>query len=113
VLLWLLVVGAVVRAAGSRRERGVLIGLTLASVLVGPAILFGVHDGFSGSGDYLDDVVFALLIPGVIGAGVALGTGSVHPGRAFFVSVWGALFLVGGWFVLVISLLAIGSGCIS
>jgi hypothetical protein len=90
-----------------------LIGLTLVSILAGPAILFGLFDGLSGSGDYVAEFVFALLVPGVIGAGVAFGTGSVHVGRAFFVSAWGALFLTGGWFVLVVAFLAVGTGCIS
>jgi hypothetical protein len=107
-----LVVGAVIRAARSGRERGVLIGLTLVSLLAGPAILFGLLDGFSGSGDYLVQLALALLVPGVLGACVALGTGFVHAGRALFVSVWGALFLIGGWFVLFVSFLALGTGCL-
>jgi hypothetical protein len=112
VLLWFLTVSAVIKAADDATERAVLTGLVLASVLLGAGIFFG-PEGISGDGDYLSRFFIALLVPAVIGVGVALLTGAVHVGRALLISVCGALFLVGGAFLLFFASLMLGTGCLS
>lgn len=111
VLLWFLTVGAVVKAGEDGTERALLIGLVLASVLIGAGIFF-LPEGVSGDGDYLTRFFLALLIPGAIGIAVALLTRAVHVGRALLISVCGALFLVGGIFLLFFASLALGTGCL-
>jgi len=109
---WVLVAVLVIKAARDRRERKVLVALTLVSGLTGPAILFGLLAGFSGDNDRLPEIVVTLLLPGLIAAGIAVGMQAAHAARAFFLAIWGAVFLPGAYIVLVISLLAIGSGCL-
>jgi hypothetical protein len=111
VVLWLFAVGAVIRAAGDGTERALLVGLVLASLLIGAGIFF-LPEGVSGDGDYLSRFFLALLIPGAIGVGVALLTRAVHVGRALFVSVCGALFLTGGIFLLLFASILLGTGCL-
>ena len=111
VLLWLLTVGAVIRAGEDATERALLIGLVLASVVIGAGIFF-LPEGVSGDGDYFTRFFLALLIPGAIGIAVALLTQAVHAGRALLISVCGALFLVGGIFLLFFASLALGTGCL-
>jgi hypothetical protein len=52
----------------------------------------------------------ALLVPGAIGVGVAVLTRAVHAGRALLISACGALFPVGGIFLLFFASLALGTG---
>jgi hypothetical protein len=52
-----------------------------------------------------------LLLPGAIGAGIALATQKGRAFRAFFISSWGALFLTGGFYVLLIAVLGLGTAC--
>ena len=110
---WALVAALVVRAARDQRERLVLIAVILASGLTGPAILFGLLNGLDGDNDQLPEIIATLLLPGLIAAGVAVGMRAAHAARAFFLAFWGAIFLVGAYLVLVISLLAIGTACLS
>lgn len=112
VLLWFLTVRALVKAGRDTREQALLVGLVLVSVLIGAGIFF-LPEGISGDGDYLSRFFIALLVPGAIGVGVALITGAVHAGRALFASICGALFLVGGAFLLFFASLALGTGCLS
>jgi hypothetical protein len=111
IVLWLLAVGAVIRAAEDGTERALLLGLVLASLLIGAGIFF-LPEGVDGDGDYLSRFFLALLIPGAIGVGVALLTRAVHVGRALFISVCGALFLTGGIFLLLFASLLLGTGCL-
>jgi hypothetical protein len=111
VVTWLLVVGAVIRSADDSSERAILIGLVALSVVIGAGVFF-LPEGVSGDGDYLGRFFLALLISGVIGAGLALVTGAAHVGRALFVSVCGALFLTGGAFLLLFASILLGTGCL-
>lgn len=113
VAAWILVAALVIRAAGDRRERKVLIAVALVSSLAGAAVLFGLLAGFDGDNDRLPEIVVTLLLPGLIAAGVATGTRAARAVPAFFLAFWGAVFLIGTYAVLVISLFAIGSGCLS
>lgn len=110
---WALVAALVIRAARDHRERLVLIAVTLASGLTGPVILFMLLNGLDGDNDQLPKIIITLLLPGLIAATVAVGMRAAHPARAFFLALWGAVFLVGAYLVLVISLLAIGTACLS
>ena len=106
---WALVAVLVIRTV---RERKVLVALTLLSSLAGPAILFGLLDGFSGDNDRLPEIVITLLLPGLIGACVAVGTRAAPAAHAFFLWLWGSLLLPGAYIVLVISILLLGTGCL-
>jgi hypothetical protein len=110
---WILLALLVIKVAEGRRERMALLVLALVSSTVGPAILFAFLDGFDGDNSQLPKVVIALLLPGAIAACVAIGTGRAHAARAFFLVLWGAVFVPGAYVVLVISALAIGTGCLS
>ncbi len=111
VALWFLTVGVVIKAGEDETERALLIALVLVSVLIGAGIFF-LPEGVSGDGDYLTRFFLALLIPGAIGIAVSLLTRAVHLGRALLISVCGALFLVGGVFLLFFASLALGTGCL-
>ncbi|HEX5928533.1 MAG TPA: hypothetical protein VFY48_03990 [Solirubrobacterales bacterium] len=113
VVAWGLVAALVIRTARDRRERAVLIALTLVSSLVGPAILFGLLAGFDGDNSRLLEVVVTLLLPGVIAAFAAVGLRAAHAARAFFLALWGAVLFVGAYAVLVISFFLVGTGCFS
>jgi len=108
---WILIAALVIRAARDRRERKALIALALVSSLAGPAILFGLLAGFSGDNSRLLEIILTLLLPGLIGACVAVGIRAADALRAFFLALWGAVFLVGAYAVLVFAFLAIGDGC--
>jgi len=108
---WILIAALVIRVARDRRERKVLIALALASILAGPAILFGLLAGFSGDNSRLLEIIVTLLLPVLIGACVAVGMRAADALRAFFLALWGAVFLIGAYAVLVIAFLAIGDGC--
>jgi hypothetical protein len=108
---WILIAALVIRAARDRRERKALIALALVSSLAGPAILFGLLAGFSGDNSRLLEIIITLLLPGLIGACVAVVMRAADALRAFFLALWGAVFLVGAYAVLVLAFLAIGDGC--
>jgi hypothetical protein len=112
-MAWIAVAVVVIRAARDHRERNALIALALVSSLLGPAILFGLFAGLSGDNSRLLEVVVTLLLPGLIGACAAVGTRAASPARAFFLAIWGAVFLPGAYAVLVIAAFAIGTGCLS
>jgi hypothetical protein len=113
VAAWVLLAVPAIRAAGDHRERNALIALALVSSLLGPAILFGLSAGFSGDNSRLLEIVLTLLLPGLIGASVAVGTRVARPALAFFIAIWGAVFLPGAYVLLVIAAFAIGTGCFS
>jgi peptidoglycan/LPS O-acetylase OafA/YrhL len=112
VAAWILVAALVIRGASDHRERMVLIAVTLVSSLVGPTILFGLLGGLDGDNDQLPKIVIALLLPGLLGACVAVGRREAPVAHALFLAVWGAAFLVGAYIVLVISSLLVGTDCL-
>jgi hypothetical protein len=111
-LVWLLIAFLAIRTGRDRQEKALLIGLLVLSVLIGPTVYFGIADGFSGGGDDLGSFILALLLPGAIGAGIALATQKGRAFRALFISSWGALFLTGGFYVLLIAVLGFGTACL-
>ena len=111
VAVWAGVAAVVIRMAQKRREREVLIALTLVSTLVGPAILFGLLDGFDGDNDRLPEIIITLLLPGMLAALVAVGLRAAHAALAFFLAIWGAVLLLGAYAVLVVALFLVGTGC--
>ena len=113
VAAWIAVAVILIRAARDHRERNALIALALVSSLVGPAILFGLLAGFSGDNSRLLEIVITLLLPGLIGACVAVGTRAAHAARAFLLALWGVIFLPGAYIVLLVAAFAIGTGCLS
>jgi uncharacterized membrane protein YjjP (DUF1212 family) len=110
---WVLLALLVVKGAQDRRERITLIILALVSSVVGPAILFGLLDGFDGDNEHLPEGVITLLLPGFICACIAIATRKANAARAFFLVLWGAVFVPGAYVVLVIAALTIGTGCLS
>jgi len=108
--LWALVAVIVIRAAPERRERKVLFVLTLVSSLAGPAIVFGLLDGFSGDNSRLPEIAITLLLPGLIYACVAVVRRTVYPAHALFIWLWGSIFFVGIYAVLVVAAIA-GGAC--
>lgn len=112
ILLWLLIAFAVIKTGHDRDERVLLLGLLVLSVFLGGGVYFGIADGFSGSGDDLGKFLLALLVPGAVGAAIALATRGRGGARAFFISSWGALFLTGGVYVLLLAFLGLGTVCL-
>lgn len=108
---WAFVTTRVITTAPERRERKVLIAVTLISSLVGPAILFGLLAGFSGDNSRLPEIILVLLLPALVAACVTVGIRAARPARAFFLALWGAVLFAGGCVVLVASLLAFGGYC--
>ena len=112
VVAWIWVAVLVIKGARDRRERKVLIAVALVSCLVGPAILFGLLAGLSGDSTRLPEIVIGLLLPGLIGACVAVFRKAARAASAFLLALWGAVFLPGAYLILVISFLALGTGCL-
>jgi hypothetical protein len=111
-IIWTAVAVLTVRAARDRRERRLLICLLVVSILVGPVIVLAFFSGIFGPDNELLRLVPVLLIPGGIGAGIALKTGAGHGARAFLISTWGAIFLSGGTAIFFLAAVGVGSGCI-
>lgn len=111
VAAWTFVAVLVIRSVRDHRERIVLVALTLVSSLAGPAILFGFLNGVDGDNDQLPKIIATLLLPGLIGACAATGMRAAPATQAFFLALWGALFLVGAYIVLVFAFLLVGNGC--
>jgi hypothetical protein len=112
VAVWVGVVVLVVRTARDRREQIMLIAVTLVASTVGAGVLFGLLEGFDGDNEQLPVVILTLLLPGLAAAGIAVAMRLAHAGRAFFLALWGAIFIPSVYILLVISLLAIGSACL-
>jgi hypothetical protein len=119
---WLIVLGVllgwiggavlIVKSARNHRERHLLIGLLIASVLLGPLLVAAFYDGVFGADGSYGKLAGVLLIPGAIGTLIALKTRDGHGVRAFLISTWGAFFLSGLWVVIFIAFIAVGTGCI-
>ena len=110
---WLLVTVLTIRAAGrDRRERRLLTGLLIGSLVLGPVIINAFYEGFFGSDGDVGKLAVLLLIPGVLGVLIARSTRATNSVKAFLVSTWGAISLAGLGIVLLVAVLAVGNGCI-
>jgi hypothetical protein len=112
VSLWLAVAIFIVRTARDRRERRLLIGLLILFVVIGPLVIAAYYDGLFGSDDSLGKLALILLVPPAIAAGAAQMTGGGHLVRAFLVSAWGSVFLIGAGFVLFFAAITVGGACL-
>jgi len=109
ILAWLGVAALIVRAGSGTAERVLLAGLLIVSVPISPWIFFMNPNGLAT--DESSRFFLALLLPGVVGTGIALATKKAHGARAFFASSWGALFVTAGFFIVLAAWFGSGSGC--
>ncbi len=123
VLAWLIIISAIavwiagtvliVRSARDKKEKRLLIALLIGSIVLGPALVAAYYHGYFGDDSSTGKVALLLLVPGAIGAGIAVASGAAHGFRAFVASTWGAVFLLGFGAVSIIAALAIGNGCLN
>lgn len=112
VAIWVAFAVLVVKTARDRRERRMLIGLLILFVGIGPLVIAAFYAGFFGSDDSTGKLALIMAIPPVIAAGVAQASGAGHGFRAFLVSAWGSVFLIGAGMVLFIAALTVGGACL-
>jgi hypothetical protein len=122
-LAWLIILGAIsvwvagtvliVRSARDKREKRLLIALLIGSIVIGPALIAAYYHGLFGDDSSTGKLALLLVIPGAIGVGIALATRAAHGSRAFLISTWGAVFLIGLAFVSFFAAVAIGNGCLN
>ncbi len=122
-LAWLIILTAIavwfagtvliVRSARDKREKRLLIVLLVGSIVIGPALTAAYYHGLFGDDSSTGKLALLLIIPGAIGAGIALTTRAAHGFRAFLISTWGAVFLLGLAFVSLFAALVFGNGCLS
>jgi hypothetical protein len=110
--IWVGVATLIVKAARDRRERRLLIGLLILFVVIGPLFIAAYYDGIFGSDDSIGKLALLMLIPPAIAAVVAQSSGAGHGFRAFLVSAWGSIFLIGAGIVLLIAALTVGGACL-
>jgi hypothetical protein len=113
IAIWVAGTVLIVRSARDRREKRLLIALLIVSIAMGPALIAAYYHGLFGDDSSTGKVALLLAIPGVIGAGIAFATRAAHGFRAFLISTWGAVFLIGLAFVAIFAALAIGNGCLN
>jgi hypothetical protein len=121
-LVWLIIVAALaawglltflmLRTARDRSEVGVLIGLLIGSIVLGPLIIAAYYGGLFGDDSSTGKLALLLAIPGAIGVGIAQWTGAANRLRAFIISVWGTVFLVGAGVFMFFVAVAVGGACI-
>lgn len=109
---WLLVTVLVLRAARAKRERRLLLGLLIGSILLTPLIIDAFYSGLFGDDGNTGKLALVLLLPSAIGVGIAYRTRAAHGARALFISAWGTVLIPYGIFVLFFAALAVGSGCL-
>jgi hypothetical protein len=110
--VWVLLTTLIVRSASDRPERRLLLGLLIGSIVIGPLIAAAYYDGLFGSDSSIAKLALFLMIPGAIGALIAHLTGAANQLRAFLVSVWGAVFLVGAGVFFFLLAVTVGGACI-
>jgi hypothetical protein len=113
IAIWVAVTVLIVRSARDWREKQLLIALLFGSIVIGPAPTAAYYNGLFGDDSSTGKLVLLLAIPGAIGAGIALATRSAHGFRAFLISTWGAVFLLGLAVVSLFAALVIGNGCLN
>ena len=100
------------KAARDETERRLLLGLLIGSMVLGPLIIAAFYAGLFGEDGNVGKLAVLLLMPGALGAAIAHRTRAAHAARAFLVSTWGAVFLVGAGVILFIVALTVGGACI-
>jgi hypothetical protein len=90
-----------------------LIALLVGSIVLGPALTAAYYGGLFGDDSSTGKLALLLAVPGAIGVGIASATRAAHGFRAFLISTWGAVFLLGLGIVAFVAAVAIGDGCIS
>jgi uncharacterized membrane protein HdeD (DUF308 family) len=111
-LAWVGAAVLIIRTARDRRERLFLVGLLLASILVGPFLIKAFYDGVFGSDTQTAKLALVLLIPGVTAAAIAVRVRGGLAGRAFVLATWGAIFLGGFGLLSFFAAVVVGTGCI-
>jgi hypothetical protein len=109
---WGLLTLLMLRTAKDRSEVRLLIGLLIGSIVLGPLITAAYYGGLFGSDSSVLKLVLLLTFPGLIGVVVAHLTRGANRLRAFLVSVWGAVFLIGAGVFLIFVAFAVGGACI-
>lgn len=122
-LAWVVILGAIavwvagtvliIKSARDSREKQLLIVLLVGSIVLGPALTAAYYGGLFGDDSSTAKLAVVLAMPGAIGAGIAFATGAAHGLRAFLISTWGAVFLLGLALVAILAALAIGNGCLN
>ncbi|HST68604.1 MAG TPA: hypothetical protein VLI94_02980 [Solirubrobacterales bacterium] len=110
---WVAVTALIVRSARDQREKQLLIALVIGSIVLGPALTAAYYGGLFGDDSSTGKLALVLAVPGAIGLGIALATGAAHGFRAFLISTWGAVFLLGLAFVAIFAALGVGTGCLN
>jgi hypothetical protein len=110
--VWFAITALIVRTARDRTERRLLLGLLIGSIVLGPLIIKAFYDGVFGDDSDSGKLALLLLIPGALGAAIAYWTKAAHSLRAFLVSSWGAVSLIGLGTILFFVALAVGGGCL-
>jgi len=109
---WLLMAVLAIRAGRDERERILLSGLLVGSIVLTPLIISAFYSGLFGDDGDEGKLALLLLLPSAIGLAIAYRTGAAHLVRALFISVWGTILIPFGIFVAFFAALAIGTGCL-
>lgn len=109
---WIAVTILIIRSAGHRKERRLLLGLLIGSIVLGPLLIAAYYDGFVGDDSNSAKLALFLAIPGAIGALVAHLTGAANRLRAFLISTWGAIFIGGGGLIMFLVAVTVGGACL-
>ena len=109
---WVVITALIVRSAADRRERRLLLGLLIGSIVLGPLIIAAFYAGFFGSDSSTGKLALFLAIPGALGALLAHVTGAANRLRAFLISTWGAVFLAGAGVFMFLVAVVVGEACI-
>jgi hypothetical protein len=109
---WVAVTALIVRTAPDWTERRLLLGLLIGSIVLGPLIIAAYYQGFFGSDSSTGKLALFLAIPGAIGGAIAQMTGAANRLRAFLISTWGAIFLVGAGFFTFLVAVVVGGACL-
>ena len=111
-LAWVTGTVLIVRSARDKKEKRLLIALLVVSIPLGPALIAAFYDGVFGSDSDFGKLVLVLLVPGAIGAGIALYTRAGHGLRAFLASTWGVIFIGGVGMIMFFAAFVVGGGCL-
>jgi CDP-diglyceride synthetase len=111
--VWIAGTALIVRSARDKREKRLLIALLISSIVIGPALTAAYYGDLFGNDSGTGKLALLLTIPGAIGAGIASATRAAHGFRAFLISTWGAVFLLGLTFVAIFAALGVGTGCLN
>jgi len=111
-LIWVLAARFVVKTAPNRRERRWLVGLLVLFVAIGPLVIAAFYAGFFGSDDSVGKLVLLMSIPSAAAAVLAQTLGLGDRFRAFLVSAWGSVLLIGLGMVLFFAAVTVGGACL-